>query len=543
MTRSRLTVTTALLVALLLGGWWAYKVRASAPQPPSVSRALLVNDTPLKKYDRALLASIRIFQQATGIGLAVVLQDALPPGQTIERQAQAFFEQHGLGKGFQGKAMLLLWSEAERQFKIEVSYSLEAVFPDLVCHQLEQAARSYMLASNPYARRDFLTELMVTMRLHYLAAREGHTPVDFQPAALGKAYGLSAKLSGGAGIVGRDYAGALEKTQAVQVQLPKGVIQDYQPQGSAVESTTLYLRALRQGLGSPMLPLVTEGSRYFRMEMQLTPAYAQRLAQFYDKATPFSVWQQGDMAVAVFQPGQPVLPVFLWRDANGRWLVDEPKGHAYFVLPEQGGAAIQKYARFPYAPAFAAFAAQPAVAALYGDRTIPPELGAAGSGTLHGRLQQLQDRLAAQPDDVVRVLQLAEALHFDLYWLEAAAPLYERVLQLAPERDDIRWRLLDVYTGTSDIDAQERQYRDLLIHTPHDALLTHYHAWFLRTYPPIATAPAAAPALPATWRPASQSKSEPPAGQNHCRKTLTAEWPPHQSRWSATGRTPPRPGR
>nr|WP_295785286.1 TPM domain-containing protein [Rhodoferax sp.] len=486
LTRSRIATVTVAVLALVLGGWFAYGAWAARHpvEPPAPLTALLVNETPLKRYDRALLASIRIFQRATGIGLAVVLQDKLPPGQTIESQAAAFFQQYGLGKGSQGKAMLLLWSEAERQFKIEVSYSLEAVFPDLLCHQLEQAARSYMLASNPYARRDFLTELMVTMRLHYLAARAADASADLTMSALASAYGLSAHVSGGAGIVGRDYASALEKAQALQTALPSHLANDFTPQGAAADTVKLYLRSLREGVGAPMLPLLSEGSRYYRMEKPLAPAYAQRLAQFYDHAMPFTVWQQGDKAVAVFQAGQPVLPMFLRRNAQGRWLVDEPKGQAYFVLPEQGGAAVQKYANFPYAAAFVPATGQPVTAALYADRSVPPALSEDGSAVKR-QVQALQDRLATQPDDVDATLKLAEHLHFDLYWLEAAAPLYERVLQLAPDRNDIRWRLLDVYTGTSDIDAQERLYQELTRRTPHDALVAHYFAWFRSMYPPL----------------------------------------------------------
>ena len=489
MTRSRLAVTvTAVLVVLVLGAWFTYSTWSARRHTdrPTPLTALLVNETPLKRYDRALLASIRIFQQATGIGLAVVLKDKLPPGQTIENAADTFFRQHGVGKDFQGKAMLLLWSDAERQFKIEVSYKLEGVVPDLLCHQLEQAARSYMLASNPYARRDFLTELMVTMRLHYLAAPGGEALTELAAPSRTGAYGLSENLSGGAGIVGRDYAAALEKTQALQTGMPDGVAKAFEPQASAADTATRYLRSLREGLGTPMLPLLTQGSRYYRMEKPIASAYAQRLAQFYDKAMPFSLWQQGDKAVAVFQPGQPVLPVFLRRNTQGRWLVDEPRGHAYFVLPEQGGAAVQKYTNFPYAAAFTPAAGQAVTAALYADRSAPPALPEDGNA-IQRQVQQLQDRLAAQPADVNNTLKLAEVLHFDLYWLEAAAPLYERVLQLAPDRNDIRWRLLDVYTGTSDIDAQERLYRDLARRMPNDALVSHYYAWFQRMYPATAT--------------------------------------------------------
>ena len=106
-------------------------------------------------------------------------------------------------------------------------------------------------------------------------------------------------------------------------------------------------------------------------------------------------------------------------------------------------------------------------------------------GALKERVRKLQDRLAAQTDDADATLRLAEILHFELYWLEAAAPLYERVLQLAPDRNDIRWRLLDVYSSTSDIDAQERLYQELLRRTPDDALASRYYAWFQRTYPAV----------------------------------------------------------
>lgn len=133
------------------------------------------------------------------------------------------------------------------------------------------------------------------------------------------------------------------------------------------------------------------------MEKPAAPAYAWRLAQFYDQAMPFAVWQQWDSTVAVFQSGQPVLPIFLRRNPECRWLVDEPKGQAYFVLPEQGEAVVQKYANFPYAVAFAPAAGQ--TATLYADRSAPPALSDDGSA-IKRQVQQLQDHLAAQPDDV-----------------------------------------------------------------------------------------------------------------------------------------------
>jgi hypothetical protein len=78
---------------------------------------------------------------------------------------------------------------------------------------------------------------------------------------------------------------------------------------------------------------------------------------------------------------------------------------------------------------------------------------------------------------------MAELLHFEMYWLEAAAPLYEKFLELEPEHHEIRWRLIDIYLNTTDVDGQERQYLELLKRKSEDPLLRHlYYNWFLPMY-------------------------------------------------------------
>ena len=53
-----------------------------------------------------------------------------------------------------------------------MSYDLEHVFPDALCRRLEEGARTFMLSGSPFARRDFIVELNVTMKLHYKQYRE-----------------------------------------------------------------------------------------------------------------------------------------------------------------------------------------------------------------------------------------------------------------------------------------------------------------------------------------------------------------------------------
>ncbi len=457
------------LLCLLVAG-------AAAAQPIAFR-----NSTPEHRYDRALAASVAIFQQATGVQAGLVLEQQLPPGTALEAHATGLFARMGLGRATGGDAILLLWSQAEQQFKIEVSYSLEGVFPDLLCHQLEQAARSHMTAATPYARRDFLTELLVTLRIHYLDWRATGRVPPAPVLQLPRASALTAHLSGGAGVARRDYRLALERAQALQGLLPAEQAARFAAATTARETLQRYLTSLDQGTGSPLLGLLSEGSRYHRMEQPRSAAYTRRIAAYYQKASPFTLWESADLAVAMFQPGHAVLPVLMQRDAQGRWQVDEVRSQAYFQLAEQGGSARAKYADFPHARAWRETPGAPPLQPLFGGRALAPP--PASTQPLAPRLAQLQQQAGAAGAQAADLLALAQLLHFDLYWLEAAAPLYEAALAMQPHHDALRWTLVDVYTNTSDVDAQERHLRALAARKPGDAFTSYYLRWFEQTYP------------------------------------------------------------
>lgn len=94
----------------------------------------------------------------------------------------------------------------------------------------------------------------MTMRLHYLAARAADASTDLTVTTLTSAYALSAHLSSGAGMVRRDFSSALELALAVQTALPEAMAKDFAPQLSASDTITLYLRPLREGIGSTCCP-------------------------------------------------------------------------------------------------------------------------------------------------------------------------------------------------------------------------------------------------------------------------------------------------
>lgn len=442
-------------------------------------RVLLVNETADTRYDRALRGSIRYFQGRTKIQLGVILKERLPAGKTIEEFATAAFAREKLGRGYGGRALLFVWSEKERLFKIEVGYELEGVFPDATCKRLEEGARTFMLSTTGFARRDFLTELIVTMGLHYLDFRKTGKLSELTLSTTGPG-SLSTYQSGGGGIVGRGYAASVERVQQELVPLPAALAKDLQPDASVEEVVRRYMVALELGIGAPQIPLLTEGSVYFRMEKPHAPGYLQRIRRYQESSSPYRIVRQADLAAVVFQPKSPVLPILLRRDDKGLWFVDEPAAWAAFHLYEDGSSQL-KYANSAFAFARTGGNHGEGRPALYeGMASAPAPIPLAFD--LKERIRQAEGDIYRNPGDSATYLRLAELLHFEVYWIEAAAPLYDKVLAMDPRRSELRWRLIDIYRNSADADGQERQFIALLKADPNDGNARWYYDWFKKFY-------------------------------------------------------------
>lgn len=433
----------------------------AAALPTRRDGILFVNETTERKYDLALRGSIRGFQERTGVELGIVLLDRLPPNKTIEDHAVDIIEHARLGGENGGRSILFLWSEAERLFKIEVSYELEGVFPDSTCAHLEAGARTFMLAKLAYARRDFLTELIVTMGIHWLdfkkTGRLGELILPFAPGG----YQLSERhLTGGAGIVGRGYAATAAQIAKEIVPLPASASAGTQPHTSVDEVVRRYRASLAGGIGDPRLAFLTEGSRFHRLEQPQAPGYLRRIYTYQEKALPLTIIAKDRVAAAVFQPGHPVLPILLRKNDHGEWLVDEAGAWANFHLFELGENPVLKYHRSPYAFAWEESGYRKVTQPIYTNRAEAPDLPAYPHGLLD-RLARAETELAADPSNVARLVALANVLHFEMYWLEAAAPLYEAAIRIERKRDDLRWRLVDVYMNTTEVPGMERMFREL----------------------------------------------------------------------------------
>jgi hypothetical protein len=104
------------------------------------------------------------------------------------------------------------------------------------------------------------------------------------------------------------------------------------------------------------------------------------------------------------------------------------------------------------------------------------------SANLQGRLAWAEAKVQWEPDNVEAWIVLADLLHFEMFWIQASEAAYERIVKLAPERTDMRWRLIDMYEMSSDVDGENVQWCEILKREPGNALAVSRYRHFRNSY-------------------------------------------------------------
>ena len=119
--------------------------------------------------------------------------------------------------------------------------------------------------------------------------------------------------------------------------------------------------------------------------------------------------------------------------------------------------------------------------ALFQRYAVPPPLVPMPT-RLRERLQAAEAAVRDRPGDVAAWTALADLLHFEVYWLQATEAVYERILQLDPRNDAIRWRLLDVTEMTSDVERENVLWCELLRASRGDGWIKQRYGWFRKSF-------------------------------------------------------------
>jgi tetratricopeptide (TPR) repeat protein len=460
-------------VGLLLAGlaeWAIVHHRAGAVERP---RYIFVNETDDHTHDLAFKMSLKLAEKRSGIENALVFLKRLPPDRTIEQVAAELFGRWQIGRDRAGRGILYLYSEQENLFKIEVSYELESLFPDALCHQLEAAAQTYMLSEIP---QDFVSELLITMNLRAKDTADG-SGLGWRPPA----WLEDVRFSGGGGVKARGYRRSLEDYQAAVRRLPTARLAEFEPAPDPEDTTRRYLRSLQLGLGDPQLPLLTEGSQIFRMIVPRSEAQQLRVFRFYDQAMPYQLIHLDAWSLAVFRPGVPNLPIVLRRADGGRWFVDEPKAWTYFHRYEDGIDFLPKYDDLLFLPALRQIGQPNARNAIYRGRARTPA-GPAYPFPLTGTVAEQERAIQERPTDDHLYASLGELYLFEVNWISRSLAMFERAATLAPDRLDYQWRLYDLYLNDSQADKALAVLKRLADRLPNDRQVQDWYRFYKGEY-------------------------------------------------------------
>ena len=439
---------------------------------PKRSRYVLVNETGRRDFDLAFRMSLKLAEKKSGIENALVLLPALPQGKTIEQTAAELFSELRIGARRDGRGILYIYSAKENALKIEVSYALEGDITDLYCHQMEEAAKTYMLSEVP---QDFLSELIITTNLRGMGSQRDAEPMD-RPKWLNADF-----LSGGAGALVHGYERDLaDYTRAIE-HLPDADLSRFRPSSDANATVQRYLLSLALGVGDPRLPLLTEGSRIFRAVVPRDHAQQRRIFDFFQAAAPHRLLYANDLALVLPQPDKSNLPVVLRRGTDGLWYVDEPKAWTYFHRYEDDVNFFVKYADNPFLPQLRALHVPRTERAIYDDHVGTPARPTYPF-VLAPTVRALEDRVATVPNDATNYAALGDLYLFEMNWITKAIGWYEKAEALAPNDLKYRWRLMDLYLNDSRADKMLAELKFLSEHSLQDTQTRAWYEYYRKQY-------------------------------------------------------------
>ncbi len=442
---------------------------ARAPTRP---RYVLINETAQHDFDLAFRMSLKLAEAKSGIENALVLLPSLPPSETIEQAAAELFTQLRVGARTGGRGILYLYSARENLMKIEVSYALEGDIPDAFCHRLEEAAKTYMLSEVP---QDFISELIITANLRGMGT-QGESRAMSRPQWLTAGF-----LSGGGGALVHGYRRTLDDYQRAIRGLPDAALGEFAPSRDAAVSVRRYLASLAAGVGDPRLPLLTEGSRIFRVVVPRNEEQQRRIHEFFTSAGAYRLIFARDFGLAVPGPGRSNLPIVLRRSADGLWYVDEAKAWTWFHRFEDNTNFFVKYADNPFFPALRASKLPNMAGAIYGNHVRTPA-PPAYPYSLAGAVKAGEEKIHAAPEVAANYAELGDLYLFEMDWLAPALDLYEKAAALAPDEMAYRWRLMDLYLNASRADKMLAELKYLAEHLPRDRQTQDWYRAYEKSY-------------------------------------------------------------
>ncbi|MEA3328859.1 MAG: TPM domain-containing protein [Candidatus Omnitrophota bacterium] len=284
----------------------------------------------VNEYTNQYLKGIR---ERYSIEVMIVSVPSLEGENTVEELAVKLLNNWGVGRGYGGRAVLLLFANKEKQVKLEVSYELEDVFTDAFCGYIEE------LQLKPY----FLSGRIGTGLLAVMEEIENRAQIkhqgDYTSSYITQLDGDL--LSGGAGAKKDLLKFEKEEVKDIGSKYPAGKTPD--------EAWQTLIQSWREKVRDPNLGIYTEITKLYFKDYQNLPDsnYDKNVRNYADK--PYQVIKNENYAVIFFgnKNGWDNAPFLFCRTQEG-WKYDVAHMRKYIRMGQSPYWGMER-ANYPYA--------------------------------------------------------------------------------------------------------------------------------------------------------------------------------------------------
>ncbi|MEX2205273.1 MAG: TPM domain-containing protein [Myxococcota bacterium] len=340
-------------------------------------------------------------------------------GEPVAPLAERLFRELGVGRDAPTGGILIVLDGEGGEARVEVSYSLEGLLPDVFVSRL---ARDQLV---PYASHR-AAGMAVMDVLHFLRDRLLDGVASGELELAGELRGvdhLSKLLAGHSGGAGAQVAlPSLPSHTEFKRRVPDDQRARYAPSDDPRESAAAFMRAQLDLVGDPTLELFSAGSRVMRARYPVAPYEELLRAKALERSQPLELQVRGDRAfLDSRKPAREFVPILLVRE-DGLWRVDRVETFKSFFFDGEGAFRLVNLAS-PYAE-FTAAALQRSEESL-----APLDLGAE---SIEAAIERLEKSSRARDR-----FRLAEILMRNCFVSAEAMPLYAEAAQLEPRNAKI----------------------------------------------------------------------------------------------------------
>ncbi len=438
------------------------------------------NVSSLDGIDLTLPMELQRMEEVTNIDFRVLLLDNISETISAEDYAAETMTLNEIGQANNGRGVLILFIEDQGVLKIEVSYELEGLFPDLYVGSLEEQAKTYF-AGDFFG--DFLTGILFAMSKRQISDPvESIVSIPERNNASGENWIGGRFLSGGAGIKADSFfRGKLKKNRGVVYLSPESRSL-YEPDADPEVTVNKFLTSLQSGINDPFLPLLTEGSQYMRLEYPKSASFLRRYHQNSDSG--YTLREQGDLAAAVFN-NKGSMPVLLRKNHEGKWLVDVTKSWAFSQMNRDLTLCYPAFYDHPWMFALTDFTPKATIPPTPQPLPYPLDLKA--------HIETIEAQIEAEPHVAAHYFRLADVFYFECYWIRDAINLVEKGLEIDPIGDGYTERLIAMKYRFPDLSRLDKILARALEVDPGNKSLASSYKYLIKnqsgsekrkTYPP-----------------------------------------------------------